>query len=674
MAFGLGAGGEDGVAAADSACRPERCRPSVSPRTSTSQKLRRTSLGLFPLLYAAAAWLLFAHLSLFDTGRIPGCACEDPINQVWFLAFAREQLAAGHISPWTDLMGYPAGFNAAGSASFPLLGLLAAPITSAVGPVGAYNFLLRLGLFVSALSGWFVLRRLVASSFAAGVGGLVYGFSPYVIHVVQFHMFLAWVPLPPIILYLLYDQIAEAHGTPWKTGVAVGLLIAAQYLIDAEIAASVVVIAVIGGVVIAAGRTIGGYPVAAGLRSAGAVSIIAVIVAAVVLAYPIWQFLYGPQHVGAIVAGKSSGVPAVTTLLAPSAPNVAGNLSGNVNNLAGNLGLLSTPYAGLFGGIGYLGPMLIVSMICTTIRNRGRTLVWAAAVLLVVSWILALGPYLTGTESVSGISLPMRWILCLPALRDLVAGRLTLYMWLAVAVLVSIAIDEFLARVTRASTSSHAARRYSGHHAGSESNVTAPVSSTTARRAKRQAATQRRMLWASGVVASLAVAGLILVAPDGRIQDDPTGASKPFLAHRIQAQIPSDGLVLTYPYPTFPYDAPMLWQAEDNLRFKLVGGYAKFPGTPVAYLTPPLLQPTAIPCFLSQAEFPAPDWHSTILGGCPLAQINLTPSLLRDFVNNNHVSAIVLQRAGADPERVIQLVTATYGQPAESGLFLAWRT
>ncbi|MGH3598802.1 MAG: hypothetical protein ACRDQH_00755, partial [Pseudonocardiaceae bacterium] len=495
------------------------------------------------------------------------------------------------------------------------------------------------------------------------------------IHVVQLHMFLAWVPLPPIILYLLYNQIAEAHGTPWKTGVAVGLLIAAQYLIDAEIAASVVVVAVVVGVVIAAGRTIGGHPVAAGLRSAGTVSIIAVIVAVVVLAYPIWQFLYGPQHVGgAAVVGKTSGVPAITTLLAPSAPNVPGNLSGNVNNLAGNIGLLSTPYTGLFGGIDYLGPVLIVSMICTTIRNRGRTLVWTAAALLVVSWILALGPYLTGTKSVSGISLPMRWILRLPALRSLVAGRLTLYMWLAVAVLVSIAIDELLARVAPASTSSNAARRYSGHQAGSESNATAPVSNPTARSAKRHAATQRRMLWASGVVATLAVAGLILVAPDGRIQDYPTGASKPFLSHRIQAQIPSGGLVLTYPYSTFPYDAPMLWQAEDNLRFKLVGGYAKFPGTPVANLTPPLLQPTAIPCFLSQAQHPAPDWHSTILGGCPLAQINLAPAQLREFVNNNHVSAIVVQRAGADPERVIQLVTATYGQPPGSGLFLAWRT
>lgn len=671
MAFGWGAAGEAGVGAADSARRAERSRPSASRRTSPAQKLRGASLGLFPLLYAAAAWLLFAHLSLFDTGRIPGCACEDPISQVWFLAFAREQLASGHISPWTDLMGYPAGFNAADTASFPLLGLLAAPITSAVGPIGAYNFLLRLGLFVSALSGWLVLRRLVASSLAAGVGGLVYGFSPYMIHVVQLHMFLAWVPLPPIILYLLYNQIAERHGTPWKTGVAVGLLIAAQYLIHPEIAASVVVVAVVVGVVIATGRTISGHPVAAGLRNAGAVSIIAVIVAVVVLAYPIWQFLYGPQHVGAIIVAKTSGVPALTTLLAPSAPNVPGNFAGNVNNLAGHIGLLSTPYAGLFGGIGYLGPILIVSMICTTIRNRGRTLVSAAAVLLAISWILALGPYLTGTKSVSGISLPMRLILRLPALRDLVAGRLTLYMWLAVAVLVSVAIDEFSARVAwAASTSStNSARRYSGHESGSWSYATSPVSNTTARSAKRQAAAQRRMLWASSVVGILAVAGLILVAPDGRIQDDSTGAIKPFLAHRIQARIPSGGLVLTYPYPIFPYEAAMLWQAEDNLRFKLVGGYAKFPGTPVANLTPPLLQPRAIPCFLSQAQ-----WHSAIIGGCPRAQINPAPAQLREFVGNNHVSAIVLRRVGADPERVIQLVTATYGQPAESGPFLAWRT
>jgi hypothetical protein len=372
-------------------------------------------------------------------------------------------------------------------------------------------------------------------------------------------------------------------------------------------------------------------------------------------------------------------------LLAPSAPNVGGNLSGNVNNLAGNIGLLSTPYAGLFGGIGYLGPVLIVSMIWTTVRNRGRPLVSMAAALLMVSWLLALGPYLTGTKGASGIWLPMRWILRLPELHSLVAGRFTLYMWLAAGILVSIAIDEFLASVARASTSpTIATRRRSGHRSSSWSYATSPDGSwsyatlpdweTTARSANRRAATQRRMLWTSGVVATLAVAGLILVAPDGRIHNDPTNESKPFLAQRIQAQIPNGGLVLTFPVPTFPYDAPMLWQAEDNLRFKLVGGYAKFPGTPVAHLTPPLLQPTEIPCFLSQAEFPKQDWHSTILGGCPLAQINLAPAQLREFVNINHVSAIVVQRLGADPERVSQLVTATYGRPAQNGLFVAWRT
>ncbi len=218
MALGSGARGEE-------LNQPQPLRliaPSDSGQASVGArqvhgKLRRASPGLFPLLYAGAAWLLFAHLSLFDTGHTPGCACEDPINQVWFLAFAREQLAAGHISPWTDLMGYPAGFNAAGSASFPLLGLLAAPITSVVGPIGAYNFLLRLGLFVCALSGWFVLRRLVASSFAAGVGGLVYGFSPYVIHVVQFHMFLAWAPLPRSSCTCSITRLlrrAGSHGRP----------------------------------------------------------------------------------------------------------------------------------------------------------------------------------------------------------------------------------------------------------------------------------------------------------------------------------------------------------------------------------------------------------------------------------------------------------------------------
>ncbi|HUA94173.1 MAG TPA: hypothetical protein VMB82_01455, partial [Acidimicrobiales bacterium] len=45
-------------------------------------------------------------------------------------------------------------------------------------------------------------------------------------------------------------------------------------------------------------------------------------------------------------------------------------------------------------------------------------------------------------------------------------------------------------------------------------------------------------------------------------------------------RLPANSVVLTLPFP-FPSDgssAPMVWQAEDDMRFRLAGGYAKAPG------------------------------------------------------------------------------------------------
>lgn len=625
-------------------------RPRQKTRASPAAKNRvldglgrsdRLWLGLFVALYAAVALLLFSRLGLFDSGRLPGCACEDPVNQVWFLAFARESLSTAHLPFWTDLMGAPVGFNAASSASFPLLGALASPLTSAVGPIATYNLLSRLGLFVSAMSGCLVLRRLLHNSAAAGVGGMVYGFSPYTIHVVQLHMFLAWVPLPPVILYLLYRQLVQQTGRPFVTGISVGALVAAQYLIDPEIAASVVLIACAVAAVIAAGPLLGGLPLRRGaLASASAVTIAAAVVALVLLAYPVWQFLYGPDHVdkGLTQASQGSGIPAITTLLAPSAPTVAHNLAGKVNSLAGRIGLLPTRATGLFGNTGYLGPVLIVALAWIAIRCRRWTLVRVSTVLLAVAWVLALGPHLVGVHGVTHVWLPMRWITHIPTLSNLVAGRLTLYMWLAVAVLIAVDVDRLIIRV----------------------RTDAPPRATAY----------------CAAAALLAVIGFTLAGPDGQIQSYPTGPVKPFLGDRIQARIPTGGLVLTYPYPAFPYDTPMLWQAADDDRFKLVGGYAKFRfhGTDIANVVPTLLKPRLVECFLAQAQYPQADWHAREPGGCPLDLITLAPGQLRRFVATNKITSIVVEQAGADPHRVIQAVAAAYGQPAVDPPFYAWRT
>ncbi len=62
-----------------------------------------------------------------------------------------------------------------------LLGVIAAPLTLLGGPVLSFNALLTLALPVSALAMYACLRRWTTWRAAAFVGGLLYGFSPYII-------------------------------------------------------------------------------------------------------------------------------------------------------------------------------------------------------------------------------------------------------------------------------------------------------------------------------------------------------------------------------------------------------------------------------------------------------------------------------------------------------------
>jgi len=56
--------------------------------------------------------------------------------------------------------------------------VLASPLTGLLGPVASYDLLLRLVLVVSTTTAYLALRRVGLSWMAAGLGGLVYGFSP----------------------------------------------------------------------------------------------------------------------------------------------------------------------------------------------------------------------------------------------------------------------------------------------------------------------------------------------------------------------------------------------------------------------------------------------------------------------------------------------------------------
>jgi hypothetical protein len=176
----------------------------------------------------------------------------------------------------------------------PLLGLLLTPLTLTVGPVASYNLILWLAFPLSATAMFLVLRRWTDSTTAAFVGGLLYGFSAYIVGQGFGHAMLSFVPLPPLFFYQLHKLLVRQSGNPYREGVLLGVIAIAQYFISEEILATTIIFAIFGIVILVAGRfraitrpmvVYAARGLACGLGLAG-----------VVIAYPAWFMEFGPQH------------------------------------------------------------------------------------------------------------------------------------------------------------------------------------------------------------------------------------------------------------------------------------------------------------------------------------------------------------------------------------------
>ena len=196
-------------------------------------------VAVVAVVYVAGAWFMFQPLGLFDRHHLPTCACGDVTLQAWFLALSRSSIGHGPIPLGTTILNYPGGINLMDNVSMPLLGALAAPVTAWAGPVASYVLLLRVGFVASAMSGFAVLRRELNTAVGAAVGGAFYGFSPYMTHQAASHMFLIFVPLPPLILYVCFRRLGppaeKDRSRSMRTGILLGVLAAAQFFISSEL-------------------------------------------------------------------------------------------------------------------------------------------------------------------------------------------------------------------------------------------------------------------------------------------------------------------------------------------------------------------------------------------------------------------------------------------------------
>src|SRR5215469_4050027 len=201
-------------------------RLDVAPVTSSPGQVRSVPsrlrtvivIGAAGAVYFVLACLMYWPVAPLDGSHLAGCACGDPEQQTWFLAWTSFALAHGHNPLLTSYLHAPMGANLAINTSMPLLGVLGMPVTLLAGPVATFNLLLRIGLAASGASMFGVLRRYVSWWPAAFGGGLLFAFSPYLANQAVRHLFLSFVPLVPLFIPIIDDWLITRRRSPVRSG------------------------------------------------------------------------------------------------------------------------------------------------------------------------------------------------------------------------------------------------------------------------------------------------------------------------------------------------------------------------------------------------------------------------------------------------------------------------
>jgi hypothetical protein len=513
-----------------------------------------------------------ADLPIFpgDPSRLPSLVGQDIVQTTWFLEWTPWALLHGQNIFSTHLINYPLGVDVAQNTGIPILGILTAPLTLLVSPVASMNLLRWMAFWLSAYTAYAVIRKWTSWPLAAFVGGLIYGFSPYMAAQGLLHLNLCFVPLPPVILYLIAELVIHQRRPPLRTGLYLGLACAVQFFISSEILVTTLMMAGIGVFVLFFSCIHQVRPrfahAAEGFGIAGALLL-------VVTGYPVWLIFHGAQH----YAGPAQGYNNVynADLLGPIIPNsnqliAPARLSAIGSTLVGG----NTQENG-----SYLGIPLILAVGLVFVRYWRK--LWPAplAILALSAFALSLGPMLIVDGHVIHLpfDLPFRKIEHLPGFNNILPVRFSLYVVLFISILVALGIDWYHDDVLARRASSSSAR-----------------------------------LGASTVLARLAGVGLAAATVASLLPNWPYPSFKlqlnPAETAKSLAIIPRGAVVMTYPYATSFADQAMLWQALDDMRFRILGSYALVRnrrGT--ASNSPEILQPEIVEATLVNSISPVPD-------------------------------------------------------------------
>jgi hypothetical protein len=500
--------------------------------------------------YGLLAILLWWHVWTSHPTSVTTCGCGDSSLFTWFLAWPAHAMAHGLDPLASTALFHPTGVNLLSNTSVVGIGIPLAPITWLFGPVATLNVALTLSPFLSALAMFVLLRRWVRWAPAAFVGGLLYGFSPFIlISLTDGHLMLGMAVIPPLVVLCLDEMLFRQRRSPVLVGLALGVLLTLQYFIGTEILVLLVIASGFGVVLVLLYASWHRGTLRAKSRYAGVALGTAAASAIVLLAYPVWFTLAGPSHLSGSIWGAhtliSYGGANVHDYFLPSTPSAV------VTGLAHRFGGYQAPVrSGQYFGLGLVG-VLVAGLV---IWWRDRRL-WLFGALAVVCVLLSFG---------LGFHKWTLWRLFawLPQLNSVIPSRFLLITYLAAAVMLGLIVDHTVAGVSRRIQPSPV-------------DGNAPTGTSLPQgRPDEHGRSARAKGW--GAAAGVVVSAIALVpiafyyAPE--LPFTTQSVAIPQWYRTVAPHLTDDQVLLAFPVPWAFQQSTLTWQAIAGMSYSMVGG------------------------------------------------------------------------------------------------------
>jgi hypothetical protein len=516
-------------------------------RAPTVRALRTVGFHLGALAaFAVPAVVLWWHVWSGHPAATLTCRCGDPAQQVWFTAWPAWALAHLDNPFFSGAVNVPDGANLLSNTSGTLVGVVLAPVTWVFGPVAATNVALTLAPALSAWGCFAAARPLVTWKAAAVPAGLVYGYSSAIVSSLLFgHVSVALLVVPPLLFTTLHEIVIRQRHSVRRDGLVLAALLVVQFLISPEV---LVLCVLLGAVGLLATAAVGWRQVHRRAVHAVPALGLGLGVAALLLVYPIWFGLAGPQVVTGVLFALAplSGVP----------------LSGVV--LPGAFAA-SNAYVRFGGYLGHAGPQpdylgwgTALAAVASVVVAWRRPLTWLLVGLSALSLWLSLGANLLGAPHWMALVVWMPWrdLSNLPLLKEILADQIAPFLTLFVAILLAVGLDALFAALRSRPASWPA---------------------------------EHRVAVATGAAAAVVVLALVPVLTTFDVPLSVVPVGVPAWVRADAPRLSEGTVVLTVPFAVSGSTRPMLWQAVDQMQFRMAGAALKTPaatGGPVAQGSP----------------------------------------------------------------------------------------